>query len=148
MLNLKAALLVLASAALVTACKPALLRYTIRIESEPSGATIYDPRTDEVIGETPYEVPVEYQKDGVYEYLRKQTAFDQYSPQDPASRRPRRLRLDSNDSVRVLVVKDGFEKLDQTIDWYFSEVDGQVVKKRVFLRPLAKPQGAADDVYR
>lgn len=130
------------------ACGPPLLRYTVRLESEPSGARVYDPRTDEVIGETPFEVPIEYQRTGMATYVRKQTAFDQYTPQDPRSRVPRSIALDSNDSVRVLVVKDGYEKLDQTVDWYFSEVDGQVVKKRVYLRPLGQELGASDDVYR
>ena len=130
------------------ACGPPLLRYTVRLESQPSGATVYDPRTDEAIGETPFEVPVEYQRTGFRSYVRKQTAFDQYTPQDPQSKEPRRLSLDSNDSVRVLVVKEGFEKLDQTVDWYFSEVDGQVVKKRVYLKPLARELDASDDVFR
>lgn len=130
------------------ACGPPLLRYTVRLESEPSGARVYDPRTDEVIGETPFEVPIEYQRKGRVTYVRKQTEFDQYTPQDPRSREPRLVVLDSNDSVRVLVVKDGYEKLDQTVDWYFSDVDGQVVKKRVYLRPLGQQLGASDDVYR
>lgn len=130
------------------ACGPRLLHYTVRIESVPSGAQVYDPRTDEVIGETPLVVPLEYQRDGFRSYQRRQSAFDQYTPQDPESKHPRTVSLDSKDSVRVLVVKEGHERLDQLLDWYFSEVDGQVIKKRVYLRPMGEVLDASDDVFR
>lgn len=132
---------------LCAACGPALVMKTIRIESEPSGARVYDPKTDQVIGETPLEVALEYHRDGMT-YVRRRSAFDQYSPQDPDSGKPHEVKLKTNDSVRVLVVKEGFEHLEQTVDWYFNDIDREVVKKRVFLKPQGTPLKAGDDVYR
>lgn len=131
------------------ACGPKALKYTVRIESEPPGAKIYDPRTDELIGEAPLEVPVDYVRDGYKSYVRQPTILHQYTAQDPNSKKPYVVSLDTNDSIRVYLAKEGYEKQDQLIDWYFSEIDGQTVKKRVYLKPLAGPGNtASEDVYR
>jgi len=144
-MGLRAAVL---TALVLAACGPARIRYTLRIESDPPGARVYDPRSDELVGQTPLEMPVEYRRDAGSTYLRMQTALDRGSPRNPETGRPREVSLNGADSVRVLVAKDGYEKAEESIDWFLVDEDGRVVTKHVFLRPMAREQGAADDVYR
>ena len=61
----------------------------------------------------------EYQRISIFgTYVRKQSAFDQYTAQDPSSKQPRQLDLNTTDSVRVLVVKDG----DQTLVLHYGQM--------------------------
>jgi hypothetical protein len=135
------------------ACGPAYLKYTVRVETEPSGARIYDPRTDQPIGETPMEFSVEYQKVGLFaEYIRKQnTLLDSFNAQDPKrATEPRKIKLNDGDYVRMLLYKDGYKKVDQQVGWFVTEVDGQTIVKRIFLEPYVEVRNKVDteDVFR
>jgi hypothetical protein len=142
-----------AAAALACACGPASLKYTVRVESEPPGAHIYDPRTDQPVGETPIEFEVEYQKVGLFgEYIRKQnTQLDSFNAQDPnRAREPRKIKLNDGDYVRMLIYKDGYKKIEQQVGWFVTEVDGQTIVKRIFLEPFVEVRNKVDteDVFR
>ena len=146
-------LAVFAAPLLAAACGPASLKYTIRVESEPAGARIFDPRTDQPVGETPMEFSVEYQKVGLFgEYIRKQnTQLDSFNAQDPKrASEPRKIKLNDGDYVRMLLYKDGFKKVDQQVGWFVTEVDGQTIVKRIFLEPYVEVRNKVDteDVFR
>lgn len=133
-----------------TGCLPSHLKYTLLVESEPTDAQVYDPRTDEVVGRTPFEIPVEYDLKGVDTYVRRPTVADPWTPQQPGTPKPHEVKVDRPDTLRLLIVTPGHEKLDQTVEWNVTPYDGQTIKKRVYLRPVGagtqlKPE---DDVYR
>jgi hypothetical protein len=134
-------------AGLAAACGPATLRYTILVESEPPGAKVYDPRTDEQIGVTPLEVPLEYVKAGPWNYTRRQSRFDEYSAQEP-DRKETQVNLDQVDRVRILVAAPGHERADQTLEWRLTPIDGQRIRKRLYLKPITGSLRPEDDVYR
>lgn len=140
-----AACLVLSLAA--TACGPATLRYTILVESEPAGAKVYDPRTDEEIGLTPLEVPLEYVRAGPWTYTRRQSRFDRYTPQEP-DRKETQVDLDQVDRVRLLLATPGHDRLEQTLEWRLTGIDGQTIRKRVYLKPTGATLRPEDDVFR
>lgn len=133
-----------------TGCLPGHLKYTLVVESEPTDATVYDPRTDEVVGKTPYEIPLEYDLKGVNTYVRRPTAADQWTPQQPGEKKAHEVTVDAADNLRLLIVAPGHEKVEQTVNWNVTPYDNQTIKKRVYLKPIGtgttlKPE---DDVYR
>lgn len=128
-------------------CYPETLRYTLIIESEPAGARVYDPRTDEQIGTTPMEVPVEYGKTGLWTYTRRQSDLDRYTAQDPFQRS---TEVDVNrvDRARVIVAAPGHERLEQAVEWKVTPIDGQTIRRRLYLKPQGATLRPEDDVFR
>jgi len=82
--------------------------------------------------------------------VRRPTLLDQWSPQVVGEKRAHTVDVNKGDSIRLLLVAPGREKLDQTIDWNVTPYDNQTIRRRVHLKPQGNTNTLTpeDDVYR